>query len=209
MTPELQRQSTRLFIALEYGEQLAKDCALRQVSMFEDSRAKRFLKMQAKQESFHANFFSKAADFLSEKHHYKAPVSLLKFRAKLDSALTRGDLIESLIGQQIVLEGFGEQILMRLNKSMDMHGVGFNRMRELLLKQEQSHQSFGDKTLLKLVSTDYTSRLRVQVLVDEYMHIIESIVYEMSDVFVSLDADADNYINGVKNSIPDWFYSVE
>jgi hypothetical protein len=42
-----------------------------------------------------------------------------------------------------VLEGLGEQILIRLNRGLDNQGIGFARQRRVLLHQEQGHFAFG------------------------------------------------------------------
>lgn len=147
MTPEQRQQTTRLFVALEYGEQLAQRCALHQSTLVENNKAHRFLRAQARQEHFHAFLFHQTADWLSPKHRIAVPEALQGFGRSLDQALQRNDLIECLVGSQIVLEGFGEQILKRLNRVLDNHNIGLSRQQRLILHQEQSHCAFGTRTL--------------------------------------------------------------
>ena len=164
MTPEQKRQASRLFVALEYGEQLAHDCAIYQSRIVTIPKMRRFLRAQAMQESVHATLFRQAAEWLTPKHQDDAPSALHEFGARLRMALDKNDLTESLLASQIVLEGFGEQILLRLNRGMDNHNIGFKRMRGLILRQEQSHHAFGLRTLQTLLEQDYTTQEHIYLV---------------------------------------------
>jgi len=204
MHPEVRRQATRLFVALEYGEQLAHDCAMQQVRWIGDTRAQRFLKAQAQQESSHAAFYHRAAEWLMPGHHYKAPATLLQYGQRLQHALDRNDICDSLTGSQIVLEGFGEQIISRINHGMDNQGVGFKRLRRILLRQEQSHYAFGLRMLQKQTSAAPEHVDRIPTLAADYLQQVHCIIDEMSDVFVSLDEDPGEYCTDLLGNLPEW-----
>jgi predicted transcriptional regulator len=204
MHPETRRQTTRLFVALEYGEQLARQCALQQMHWIDSPRARRFLGVQARQEATHAGFYRRAADWLTPGHHYSIPPSLQRYAARLQQALDRNDLCDSLTGSQIVLEGFGEQIISRLNRGMDNHGIGFRRLRRILLHQEQSHYAFGLRMLQQHVSITPAAAGRIPELASDYLQQVNDMVHEMSDIFVSLDEDPDEYCNDLLDGLPDW-----
>jgi len=204
MHPETRRQTTRLFVALEYGEQLAHQCALQQMHWINDRRAGRFLKAQAAQEATHAGFYRRAAEWLSPGHRESVPATLRSYGARLQRALQHNDLSDSLTGSQIVLEGFGEQIISRLNHGMDNHGVGFKRLRRILLHQEQSHYAFGLRTLQQQAEHSPALGKRLPELASGYLLQVNKIINEMSDVFVSLDEDPAEYCSDLRRSLPPW-----
>jgi ribonucleotide reductase beta subunit family protein with ferritin-like domain len=204
MHPEVRRQATRLFAALEYGEQLAHDCARQQACWIGTPRAQRFLNAQARQEAVHATFYRRAAEWLMPGHHYQAPKSLQQYGRRLQRALDKNDLCDSLTGSQIVLEGFGEQIITRLNRSMDNHGIGFRHLRRVLLRQEQSHYAFGLHMLQQQIASEPANSGRIQALAADYLQQVHAIIDEMSDVFISLDADPGEYRTDLLGKLPDW-----
>lgn len=204
MHPETRRQVTRLFTALEFGEQLAHDCARQQARWIGDPRARRFLITQARQEAAHAAFYRRAAEWLTPRHHYQAPKTLQRYGRRLQHALDNNDLCDSLTGSQIVLEGFGEQIISRLNRGMDNHGIGFRRLRRILLRQERSHYAFGLRMLRQQTVSETANSGRIQALAADYLQQVHSIIDEMSDVFVSLDEDPGEYCTDLLDNLPDW-----
>ena len=204
MHPETRRQATRLFVALEYGEQLAQQCAIQQMGWIDDPRARRFLGVQARQEAAHASFYRRAADWLTPAHNYSIPGSLRRYGTRLQQALNRNDLCDSLTGSQIVLEGFGEQIISRLNRGMDNHGVGFRRLRRILLRQEQSHYAFGMRMLRQQADSTPAAASRIPELAADYLQQVNDMVHEMSDVFISLEEDPDEYCSDLLATLPGW-----
>lgn len=204
LSPEQRTQTARLFAVLEYGERLAHECARRQAGLIDDKRAQRFLLAQARQENTHALLFRKAADWLAPKQAFSPPPALLDFGGRLQHALSRDDLTESLVASQIVLEGLGEQILARLNQSMDHYGIGFSRQRHLLLRQEQGHYAFGVRTLEQRLRLGHARIEHVHELADDYLRRIHGITAEMADVFAALDADAGDYNRGLLAALPAW-----
>jgi len=204
MHPEVRRQATRLFVALEYGEQLAHRCALQQARWINNKRARRFLQVQALQEAAHAHFYRCAADRLLPGHHEQVPVSLQRYGARLQQAIDHNDLCDSLMGSQIVLEGFGEQIISRLNRGMDNQGVGFKRLRRILLRQEQSHHAFGLRILQQQADTSAAVVKRLPELASDYLLQVQNILNEMADVFVSLDENPGEYYIDLHKCLPPW-----
>lgn len=204
MHPETRRQAARLFAALEYGEQLAHDCARQQARWVDTPRAQRFLNTQARQEASHAAFYRHAAEWLMPGHHYHAPKTLQQYGRRLQRALDNSDLCDSLTGSQIILEGFGEQIISRLNRGMDNHGIGFRRLRRVLLRQEQSHYAFGLRMLQQQTASEPANTGRIQTLAADYLQQVRCIIDEMSDVFISLDEDPGEYCTDLLGHLPDW-----
>jgi hypothetical protein len=206
MTHEQRTQASRLFTTLEYGEQLAHQCALHQAESTECAQSRCFLRTQARQEAFHADLFRKAADWLTPQRRYQPPVTLTAFGGRLARAMNNRDSTECLVASQIVLEGFGEQILQRLNRGLDNHNIGFKRQRYLVLQQEQSHYAFGLNTLRKKLELNETTHHTVHSRVGFYLQMVNQIIDEMGDIFVALDEDAVNYKDSLIQALPTWLY---
>jgi len=204
ITHEIRRELLHLFVALEYGEQLAHQCATEQANWVTDDKARRFLRMQAKQEQSHARFFSMSANSLKSKHQFTPPDALKQFATRLEKAIKHRNLTESMVGSQIVLEGFGEQILLRLNQGLDNKGTSFKKIRHALLRQEQSHYAFGMHTLETQIQKNETSIEQVCELTSEYMQYVYLILHELTDVFLILDEDPDVYATDLVKNLPTW-----
>jgi hypothetical protein len=204
MTSETRKEVLRLYVALEFGEQLAHKCALQQASWVTNKKMQRFLHTQAKQEFAHARFFSMAANRIQIKHQYAPPDSLKQFASRLEQSISKKNLVETMVGSQIVLESFGEQILLRLNKGLDKSGTGFKKIRHTLLRQEQSHSAFGMHTLNTLIQNDEVSVNQVGELTGEYLLYINKITDEMSEVFHVLGEDPKGYTSDIVNNLPVW-----
>src|SRR3989338_1594142 len=110
----------RLLTFLEYGERLAHDCARAQAALAPEQGMQRFLASQARQESAHAWVFQGAIAWLEPKHLGDSPFlpALEQYRALLEDALQRGDLAETLMAEQLILEGLGEAILARIEEGL-------------------------------------------------------------------------------------------
>lgn len=204
ITPEIRRELSHLFVALEYGEQLAHRCATQQANWVSSTKAHRFLTLQAKQEYSHARFFEMAANNLKVKHQYTPPCALKSFASRLEKTFNNNNLVESMVGSQIVLEGFGEQILMRLNKGLDDNDTGFKKIRHALLRQEQSHYAFGMHMLKTQLQNGEASIEHIVELTNEYMQFIHNILHEMKDVFYILNEDPQQYAIDLVNNLPQW-----
>lgn len=201
---EILLQTRRLFVALEYGEQLASQCATQQAHLF-SSKHSHFFYTQAKQEAFHARFFKHGKKLIFTDRRYKAPVALQHFSKRLQQAIKNHDKVDTLVGQQIVLESFGATILERLNAGLDNHGIGLRRLRYAILQQEKTHNDYGEKLIKQYLHNDVTSIDRLQSLSDEYLYIASSVIEEMSDVFYYLGQQPQDYRLDIFSRLPDWF----
>ena len=209
MTPSQRDQAARLFAVLAHGEVMAHDCARRQAELVDDRRSQRFLKVQAQQERVHRILFDRAADLMAPKQKRVVPPAMLEFEQRLQRALARADLTESLVASQVVLEGLGEQILERLNRGMDKQGIGLSRQRRMLLRQEQGHFAFGQRLLLQRLQAGQASIEQVQELAGSYLLLVTAMVAEMTEVFAVLDEDAGEYTDGLIAALPSWLLPAE
>ncbi len=199
------QQTARLFVALEYGEQLASLCARQQSQLLAENRQqRRYFLTQARQENFHAHFFRRAIQFLNIDKQYAVPAALQKFSMRLQKAIHNNDIVESLVGQQVVLESFGAAILERLNRGMDRQGIGFRYLRYTILEQEQLHQDFGESLLQQKLQTGCINIDRLCCLAEDYLMLVEDILHEMNEVFFCLDENPRSYLTSLYQKLPYW-----
>jgi hypothetical protein len=143
LAPE-RRAALALFLRhLARGERVAQSLAGRQAAIAPTRHERRFLRAQARQEAMHALLFDTAASWLGARALALDPCPYAAFEARASAAVERGDLVESLIATQIVLEALGEVLLERLDRGLARHGAGFQRLRRVLLRQEAAHHAFG------------------------------------------------------------------
>jgi hypothetical protein len=110
----------RLLQFLRDGEYLASHCARAQAQLALDPGMRRFLRSQARQESYHAIVFQANIAWLAPRHLGGCPLlpPLARYRTLIEDAIRRGDFAETLMGEQIILEGLGEAILERIEEGL-------------------------------------------------------------------------------------------
>lgn len=193
----------RMFSCLEYAERISHDCASQQANM-KSVDCNRFFVRQARQELYHAKVFNRVVLCVTPRGPKQVPPSLREFRTRVDRACQRGDLVESLVSQQIVLEALGGLILCKMDKKFDQRRIGFRRIRKTLLHQEQGHQAFGHRTLHNLLESDKVKLERVYELTSEYLALAEFILDELQPVFDVIGADVKWYQRALHERLVDW-----
>src|SRR5574340_847598 len=139
----------RLLRFLEQGEELARDCAKAQATLAPEAGMRSFLLGQARQEGYHAVVFRGAIAWLAPRHLGSCPrlQPLERYRTLIEDAIRRGDLAETLLAEQIILEGLGEAILKRIDAGLVKRNAPFGRLRRILVRQEEAHHEFGRRAL--------------------------------------------------------------
>ncbi len=193
----------RLFASLEFGERIAHDCATRQAELSNGSHG-RFFERQARQESHHARVFGRVILCIAPRGPRPVPLALRDYRTRLNHAGRRGDMVDLLVGQQLVLEGLGELILHRLDRKFDQRHIGFKRLRKVLLAQERGHQAFGERTVQRLVESGEARPERIRELTGEYLVLAQRVLGEMQSVFDVVDADAAWYGAALRERLEHW-----
>jgi hypothetical protein len=196
----------RLLQFLEHGERLAHDCARAQASLAPDAGARRFLAGQARQEALHAAVFHGAVAWLAPRRLGACPVlpPLERYRALIEEAIRERRFAETLLAQQIILEGLGEAILKRLEAGLVKRKAGFGRLRRTLLHQEEAHHAFGLRALEKAIQAGQTSPEALRDRAQEYLSAADAMVMALGDLFASIDEDTGAYIKDAKAALPQW-----
>ena len=196
----------RLLTFLEHGERMAHDCAKAQATLSDDSGTRRFLLSQAKQEAMHAMVFQGAIAWLAPKHLGDVPVlpALEEYRAILDEALARRDLLETFLAEQVVLEGLGEAILTRMEQGLANRAAPFGRLRRILLHQEEAHHGFGRRQLERAIERGETDVADLNRRAQRYLALTDAMVFTLCDLFESIDEDATAWAQDVRTFLPEW-----
>lgn len=196
----------RLLTFLEHGERMAQDCAAKQATVAGDARACRFLKTQARQEAMHAYVFQGAIAWLAPRHLGDAPFlpALEAYRQKLDEALVRGDLYETFLAEQIILEGLGEAILNRIEAGLAKRDAPFGRLRRVLLHQEEAHHAFGERMIDRAVAAGQADLGDLRRKAEDYLALTQTMVLTLADLFDTIDEDPSAWANDVRTYLPEW-----
>ncbi len=196
----------RLLQFLEHGERLAHDCAGAQAALAPDARMRGFLSGQARQEALHAAVFRGAVAWLAPRHLGDCPVlpPLERYRSLLEEAIRMGQFWETILAEQIILEGLGAAILKRLEAGLVKRKAGFSRLRRILLHQEEAHHDFGCHVIERAMASGQTSSDALRLRAQEYFTLTDAMVGTLSDLFVSIDEDPSAYASDSRNNLPVW-----
>lgn len=199
-------QIARLFSFLMKGEQLAVDCAVAQARIFPDKPRRQFFANQSRQERFHAQVFRIGISMLESKTPARAAGSdaMDDYRKLLGEALSRGDCMESLLGMQVILEGLGDLTLQRLSAGFTSRGVGFDRVRRVILGQEHAHHGFGIRQLERLVRGQGQLPPDLLNRAGDYLDLATQLMQEAGPLFEFFHEDADDYSADLRGRLPLW-----
>jgi hypothetical protein len=196
----------RLLAFLEYGEQLANACAHKQAALAPDPKAQRFLATQARQEAMHAMVFRGAIGWLAPRHLGDSPFlpALDAYRRLLNQSLDRGDWLESILAEQVILEGLGEAILTRIETGLEKRCAPFPRLRLILLRQEEAHHGFGLRLLQQAMAEGKAELDGLRRRTQDYLALTESMVLTLGDLFGTIDEDVSAWAADVRTFLPSW-----
>ena len=196
----------RLLTFLEHGERMAHGCAQRQATLAPDPKTRRFLTTQARQEAMHAVVFHGAIAWLAPRHLGDAPFlpALEDYRRLLAEALERGDWLESILAEQVILEGLGEANLTRIEGGLEKRQAPFRRLRRVLLHQEEAHHDFGRRVLERAMVDGHRELESLRLRTQDYLALTDSMVLTLCDLFETIDEDASAWAADVRTFLPMW-----
>lgn len=180
------------------GERIAHNCSARQAKLCDDKQMRRFLLKQSRQEKFHAMTFRSGILFLAPKGvNAPAQKHTKIYGALLDEAIANHDLLSSVIGLQVILEGMGEVALSRLDFGMKQRDAGFQKLRRAILAQEDAHHEFG---LQYLDKNQLSTR---SIGPEDYLAVISDMLSSMQNLFEFFDEDSEQYIADFRLNLPE------
>lgn len=204
--PDEREPIAQLLGFLEYGERLAQDCAAAQAALVTDANHRRFLISQARQESMHAAVFRGVITWLAPRRSGTTPLlpPLERYRVLVEDAISRRDLHETLMAEQLILEGLGEAILKRIEAGLVKRGAPFGRLRQILLHQEEAHHAFGKRLLDRARAEGMLQPDRLRSRAEEYLGLTYDMVLTLASLFSTIDEDASAWASDVRHYVPEW-----
>jgi len=207
------KETERLLHVLLCGEHLAASISKLQSQYFKDTHRKfsHFFNTQSRQESFHASIFKSALLWLNPKSTFseKTHSIFTHIEQDLTTALNLGNIHDTILGLQIIVEALGECALRDLDIRLEKYRIGLSKIRRRILNQEQAHHRFGEH-YFEGVSLDYQQQLMLPRTAEHYL---EQIGRLLDDIEPSLDhfqistnaylasisCDIDKVVNGRRN----------
>ena len=167
---------------------------------------RKFLLNQARQESYHAIVFQANIAWIAPRHLGSCPLlqPMERYSALIVDAIRRGDFAETLMAEQIILEGLGEAILRRIEEGLAKRRAPFERLRRMLILQEEAHHAFGSRTLERMFANGQTSPEALRDRGQEYLALTHAMVATLADLFSSIEEDATAWAADVRQYIPRW-----
>jgi hypothetical protein len=196
----------RLLKFLELGERLAHDCARAQAALAPDGRARRFLLSQSRQEAHHALVFQAAAAWLAPRHLGESPLlpPLQQYRRLVEDTLRAEDWHQTLLAEQIILEGLGEALLHRMEEGLEKRQAPFLRLRRVLLRQEEAHHGFGRRMLGQAIEDGRTSTEELRAKAPAYLSLAGEMVAAVAELLDAIDEDAAAWAADMDKYLPEW-----
>ncbi len=130
--------------------------------------------------------------------------ALERYRALIEEAIRRKDFLETLMAEQIILEGLGEAILSRIEEGLVLRKAPFARLRRILLHQEEAHHQFGRRMLARAMAAGSTSAEILRPRAEEYLALADEMLLTLADLFESIDEDATAWASDVQHYLPEW-----
>ncbi len=196
----------QLFMFMILDEQLAHDCAQAQISLAPERGMQIFLAGQARQEGYHALAFQGAIRWLTPKSSQSSSISnhMNQYRQLVEAAIVRQDFAETLLAEQIILEGLGEAILKKIEVGLVKRGAPFQRLRRMLIHQEEAHHQFGLRVLSKMIEREEESYDTLRQRTEIYLPLAKTMLFSAQDTFFSIDEDPQQYWDEFHCNLPAW-----
>lgn len=188
-----------LLYVLLAGEKLAARISKRQSELCSTKNPKlsRFFAMQSRQEHFHATAFRAALLYVNPKsiltHQHHRIFNAIESR--IERALSKGDIAESVLALQIVVETLGENALIDLNAHIQKYNKKIYSISKFILKQEHTHHAFGDRYFKK--HGKQIDQCRLATSFEFYLEQATTILDSLAPSFNNIDVNPKQYLKEV------------
>jgi GNAT superfamily N-acetyltransferase len=117
-------------------------------------------------------------------------------------------LLETVLAEQVILEGLGEAILTRIEEGLVKRAAPFGRLRRILLHQEEAHHGFGRRMLERAMADGRIDADTVRRRARDYLALTDQMVLALSHLFESIAEDPSAWAQDVRKFLPEWLTVV-
>ncbi len=195
-----------LLSVMTYGEEIARRGAYLQAKMATAPTARKFLLQQARHEKFHALVFGRAAEMVKpDGHQDLAPIPpvLKAWSKQIETSIARGDLAESLLIQQIFLEGLAHIVMYKADAELAGHGYvdsqQFLKLQRYILQQEAEHHAFGVQQLRRVLTNDAVTQRRLRQVSASLLNQTGELIDSLSETCGALDVTDLDYAKAMQS----------
>jgi len=208
LDPEQRGALGYLLAVMAQGERIAMEGAGLQARIAPDRAGRHFFRQQVRQERFHAVVFAGAAALLSAGHrewpcrYSQLPPALVAWRAQIVDATARGRLAESLLVQQVFLEGFGHVLLHRFGACLTNPDERWSRLHRLILGQEAQHHRVGLQLLDRELHRVPAAYPRLERIGRSLFGQAEQLLANLAQAFEALDWQNSDAVAELRAGLP-------
>jgi hypothetical protein len=113
-----------------------------------------------------------------------------------------------LVGQQLVLEALGGVVLARLDRGIGARGLGFERLRRLLIAQERSHHAFGLRRLENILGSGVCDAAHLTRLTAPYLEAALGVLDAVAPLLEGLGEDPAEFRVDLVAAMPPWVRAI-
>ncbi len=211
LTPRKSSALTDLLNVMAQGESIAMEGARLQATIAPTRESRKFLRVQARHERFHARIFETAGRWISggTVRPTAMPRELLCWQSQTRDAVRANDFPTSVLIQQVFLEGLGHILLQDLERGIMQHGV--NRLagvRRLILSQEAEHHHFGIKMVEQARQKEPAITRRLLALSAGLFEQAHELLATFHEPFEILEVERGDYLAALRATIPAWLHET-
>jgi len=197
---------TYLLSILAHGERIAMEGARLQATIAPTPAARKFLRIQARHELFHAHVFEAASRRLAgcARRSPAMPAELLFWQTRTRNAVLANDFSTSVLVQQVFLEGLGHVLLQHLEREIDGSINCLAGIRRLILSQEDKHRRFGLEMIEQVRRQGSEIACRLLPVSSELFEQAHELLSKLSEPFDILEIDRGDYLAELHTVIPAW-----
>jgi hypothetical protein len=127
-----------------------------------------------------------------------------EYRKLLHDRFACNDLLDTILAEQVILEGLGEAILTHIERGLEKRAAPLGRMRRILLRQEEAHHGFGRRWLERAIARGETDVPTLQRRAHQYLALSDAMILDLADLFDSIDEDPAAWAADVRTFLPEW-----
>ena len=128
-------------------------------------------------------------------------------RERMLGLAKQGQVVETILAEQVILEGVGEALLTRIEVGLLKRAAPFRPLRQILLLQEEAHAGFGRRYLDRAIASGRTSTDALRADAQEYLQLAMAMVTTLGDLFGDLQEDATAWASDISHFVPAWLQS--